>query len=94
VRIEGELGGAPLQAGLACLTAHDHAPDFTWQRNFQVRGDLQREGSGWVLRPHRFVGGFELPPTSALARSRLNLVKVLRARRVAKRELAARGGMR
>jgi hypothetical protein len=94
VRIEGELTGAPLQPGLACLTAHDHAPDFTWQRNFQVRGDLQPEGSGWVLRPHRFVGGLELPPTSALERYRLNFRKVARFRRVAKRELAARGGMR
>ena len=36
--------GRAVQPGLACLTAHDHAPDFTWQRNFQVRGDLVEDG--------------------------------------------------
>src|SRR4051794_349745 len=34
---EGALG-LPVEPGLACLTAHHHAPDFRWQRNFQVRG--------------------------------------------------------
>ena len=90
VRFEQEPLGAPLQAGLACLTAHDHAPDFSWQRNFQIRGDLQREGDAWVLHPHRYVGGFELPPVSALQRYRLNLSKVMRYRRIARREMAAR----
>jgi hypothetical protein len=83
-------GGAPLQPGLACLTAHDHAPDFAWQRNFQVRGDLVEEDGGWSLLPAKLVGGFELPPTGALARYRLNLPKVMRFRRIAKRELAKR----
>ena len=40
VRIEGEPSGIPFAPGLACLTAHEHAPEFNWQRNFQVRGDL------------------------------------------------------
>src|SRR5205085_6079623 len=40
IRIEGELLGAPLQPGLACMTAHQHGENFGWQQNFQVRGDL------------------------------------------------------
>jgi hypothetical protein len=90
VRIATEPVGVPLQPGLACLTAHDHHPEFKWQRNFQVRGDLVEEDGGWMLDPHKLVGGFELPPTSALARYRLNLAKMLRFRRVAKRELRSR----
>ncbi|MEA2273413.1 MAG: hypothetical protein QOI98_2121, partial [Solirubrobacteraceae bacterium] len=49
VRIEGEPVGVPLEPGRACLTAHDHAPDFSWQRNFQVRGDLVQRDGGWAL---------------------------------------------
>jgi len=91
IRIEGDPVGVPLEPGLACLTAHDHAADFSWQRNFQVRGDLvQREGR-WSLVPHKMVGGFELPPASTVARYRLNFAKTLRFRRIAKRELAKRG---
>ena len=73
----GRPGGAPDpagrrrgrgagQPGLACVTAHDHAPDFSWQRNFQVRGDLVEEDGAWALVPQRMVGGFELPPASKL----------------------------
>lgn len=91
VRIDAEPVGAPLRPGLACVTAHDHAPDFAWQRNFQVRGDLVREERGWALIPHRLVGGFELPPTSTLRRYRANFAKIRRFRRIAKRELARRG---
>ena len=82
--------GTPMAVGLACLTAHDHAPDFSWQRNFQVRGDLVRDGEGWALAPHRLVGGFEMPPASALTRFRLNLRKAVRFRATASRELARR----
>ena len=74
----------------ACLTAHEHHPDFKWQANFQVRGDLVREDGGWSLVPHRFVGGFELP-RSQLALVRENFRKVLRYRKRAKQELARRG---
>jgi hypothetical protein len=91
IRIEQAAQGAPLQPGLACLTAHDHAPDFSWQRNFHVRGDLVRADRGWAVAPHRLVGGFELPPSSALARYRLNAAKMWRFRRTAKRQLAKRG---
>ena len=34
--------GVPVHPGLACLVAHEHAPDFAWQRNFQVRGRPRR----------------------------------------------------
>ena len=92
VRIRGEPLGAPLHPGLACLTAHDHAPDFSWQRNFQVRGDLVEDDQGWALVPHKLVGGMELPPGSTMSRYRQNLRKFNRYRRTAKRELANRGG--
>ena len=91
LRLTAEPIGVPLAPGLACITAHDHAPDFTWQRNFQVRGDLVEEDGGWALVPHKLVGGFELPPGSALAGYRLNARKMRRFRKIAKRELARRG---
>jgi hypothetical protein len=90
IRLEGELTGMPLQPGLACLTAHLHGDNFTWQQNFQVRGDLVFTEGKWVLLPHRVVGGFELP-RSRLAMLRMNAGKVRRFRRTAKRELARRG---
>jgi Pyridoxamine 5'-phosphate oxidase len=92
VRLGGSPLAVPLQPGLACLTAHDHHPRFLWQRNFQVRGDLVQEGDSWALAPHKLVGGFELPPTSAIARYRLNFNKMRRFRRKARKELARRGG--
>ena len=36
---------------------------FTWQRNFQVRGDLVEEDGAWAVVPRKLLGGFELPPT-------------------------------
>jgi hypothetical protein len=91
VRLGSPPVGCPLQPGLACLTAHAHHPEFEWQQNFQVRGDLVREGDDWALVPHKLVGGFELPP-SAVERYRANWQKMRRFRRVAKRELARRSG--
>jgi hypothetical protein len=72
------------------VTAHDHHPEFKWQRNFQVRGDLIDENGGWALVPHKLVGGFELPPGSLLQRYRLNARKMLRFRKIARRELSRR----
>jgi hypothetical protein len=89
VRIEGAPSGIPLQSGLACLTAHIHSDTFSWQRNFQVRGDLVNREDGWVLIPHKLVGGFEVP-RSWIAGLRANAGKALRFRKVAKRELARR----
>ncbi|MEA2368779.1 MAG: hypothetical protein QOH38_1497 [Thermoleophilaceae bacterium] len=90
IRLGDPPEGIPLEPGLACLTAHDHAPDFAWQRNFQVRGDLVEDGDGWSLVPAKLVGGFELPPGSTIERTRMNLAKIRRFRRIAKRELAKR----
>lgn len=90
LRLAAEPVATPLRPGRACVTAHDHAPDFTWQRNFQVRGDLVRDGDGWSVIPRRLIGGFELPPTSTLGRYRTNAGKIRRYRKIAKRELAAR----
>jgi hypothetical protein len=91
VRLGGAPVGVPWQPGRACLTAHDHAPDFTWLRNFQVRGDLLEEEDGsWSVIPDKFVGGFEQPPGSMIARMRLNMTKIRRFHKRAKRELAAR----
>jgi Pyridoxamine 5'-phosphate oxidase len=84
VRIATDALGVPVQPGLACLTAHDHAPDFSWQRNFQVRGDLVADGDSWAIVPHKFVGGFESPPGSLLSRMRLNWSKMQRYRKIAK----------
>jgi pyridoxamine 5'-phosphate oxidase-like protein len=77
--------------GKACLTAHAHHPDFLWQTNFQVRGDLVRSGSEWALVPRRLMGGFELPK-SKLETYRANFRKMLRMRKAGKRELAKRRG--
>ncbi|MBV8432282.1 MAG: hypothetical protein JO244_14035 [Solirubrobacterales bacterium] len=90
IRLEGELTGVPLQPGLACLTAHQHGEEFTWQQNFQVRGDLQFADGGWVLIPRRLVGGFEIP-RSRIGALRTMVSSHLRYRRTAKRELARRG---
>jgi Pyridoxamine 5'-phosphate oxidase len=90
IRLGEPPEGIPLEPGLACVTAHDHSPEFKWQRNFQVRGDLVGDGDGWALVPAKLVGGFELPPGSAIERTRQNFSKVRRFRRIAKRELAKR----
>jgi hypothetical protein len=90
IRLGGAPVGVPWQPGLACVTAHDHHPDFKWQRNFQVRGDLVEEDGAWAVVPHKLVGGFELPPGSLVKRMRVNLSKVRRYRSTAKRELAER----
>jgi hypothetical protein len=77
--------GLPLTPGRACVTAHSHSPDFTWQENFQVRGDLVKADGGWSLAPHKLVGGFELPDESEAARYRRNLGKSIRYFRTARR---------
>lgn len=89
IRIEGAPSGIPFQPGLACLTAHVHAPEFSWQQNFQVRGDLLRAEDGWALIPHKLVGGFEIY-SSRLKTMRVTIAKARRFRRTAKRELASR----
>jgi hypothetical protein len=90
VRLGTGALGIPVHPGKACLVVHEHAPDFAWQRNFQVRGDLVERDGDWALLPHKLVGGFELPPGSMLSRYRLNFSKMMRYRKIAKRELAKR----
>ena len=91
VLIGAEPAGVPLTEGRACLAAHSHAPDFSWQENFQVRGDLVRgEGDGWELVPRKLIGGFELPDESELARYRRNFSKSLRFYKTAREQLKAR----
>lgn len=89
IRIEAEPVGLPFETGLACVAAHEHAPDFTWQRNFQVRGDLVEDDDGWAVVPHKVVGGFEVPK-SQVAMYRENARKIMRFRKIAKRERARR----
>lgn len=88
--IELDPTGLPLLEGRACLTAHRHSPDFSWQENFQVRGDLVREDSDWRLMPRKLVGGFELPDESRLAAYRRNARKMVRFYRTSRRRLRER----
>jgi hypothetical protein len=90
VRLEAEPAGLPLAEGPACLVAHAHDETFSWQENFQVRGNLVRENGGWALVPRRLIGGFELPDESLTARYRRNLAKSVRFYRTARRRLRNR----
>jgi hypothetical protein len=76
--------------GRACLAAHSHAPDFTWQENFQVRGDLVRTDDGWALVPRKLIGGFELPDEGRLAMARRNFGRSMRYARTARKRLKQR----
>jgi hypothetical protein len=87
IRLDVTPSGLPLTEGRACLAAHSHAPDFTWQENFQVRGDLvELAGGGWALVPRRLVGGFELP--KGLRRYRIFLENQRRFYRTAKKRMS------
>jgi hypothetical protein len=88
IRIEQEPAGLPVLEGRACLTVHRHAPDFTWQRNMQVRGNLVRSGDGLRLVPRKVVGGFEIP--EGLGRFRDFVRKGPRFYRTYRRRLRAR----
>jgi hypothetical protein len=90
IGLGAEPAGLPLAEGRACLTAHSHDERFRWQENFQVRGDLVRDASGWWLAPQKLVGGFELPNESEAARYRRNLSKVIRFYRNARARQRAR----
>lgn len=90
IEIEKVPAGLPLTEGRACLAAHAHAADFSWQENFQVRGDLVGDGGRWSLIPHKLVGGFEMPDESMAARYRRNLRKSIRFYRTRRRLLEGR----
>lgn len=89
VRLGAGAVGVPVHPGRACLAVHEHHPEFKWQRNFQVRGDLVERDGGWALVPRKLIGGFELPP-GLVARYRANISKIRRYRKIAKREVAKR----
>jgi hypothetical protein len=91
VRIDADPVGAPIEPGPACLCAHAHAEDLTWQRSYQVRGDLLEEDGRFVLRPHRVVAGLQLP-SSAFERYRVNVRKILRFRKTARERAAGTSG--
>jgi hypothetical protein len=90
ILIGAEPAGLPMAEGRACVVAHRHAPTFSWQENFQVRGDLVRGEGGWELVPRKLIGGFELPDESELARYRRNFSKSIRFYRTAREQLKAR----
>jgi hypothetical protein len=91
VTIDSAPAGLPLLAGPACLTAHAHAPDFSWRVNFQVRGDLERdEEGGWRISPRKLLGGLEIPQESRLATMRRGLRYTRRFRPRRKRMLQQR----
>jgi hypothetical protein len=86
IAIDIEPAGVDLRPGPVCITAHDHDPELRWTRNFQVRGDLVADAHGWLVVPHRMVGGFELPPAGAFLRAVVNIPKIRRFRKNAARE--------
>jgi hypothetical protein len=90
IRLGAEPAGLPAPSGLACVTAHRHAPEFAWQENFQVRGELERTGDGLALVPLKMVGGFELPNESQLAVLRRNFKKARRFAKISTERKAAR----
>jgi hypothetical protein len=49
--------GITLQAGAACLLWHTHDERLWNLKSFVVRGVLEHEANGWVLRPLQFVPG-------------------------------------
>jgi hypothetical protein len=90
VHFDVDALGVPVAPGRACLTAHIHEPEFAWQMNFHVRGDLVERDGKWVFVPHKYVGGFNLPKKQvALWREVLRKHSAFRTK--AKAELAKRG---
>jgi Pyridoxamine 5'-phosphate oxidase len=86
IRLGAEPAGVPLAPGLACLTVHEHGEHFSFQPNFQVRGDLTPVPDGWALVPRQIIGEFKLP-SSRLAMIRANATKFRRVWATARREL-------
>jgi hypothetical protein len=91
IHVETDPVGAPIEAGPACLCAHSHAEDLTWQRSYQVRGDLVEQEGRLVMHPHRVVAGLQLP-SSAFERYRVNVRKILRFRKTARERVRSGAG--
>jgi hypothetical protein len=81
VLVPDGLGMVPGPAGLLC---HHHDEQLWGLRSFLLRGGLERDGHGWVLRPRQLVPGMDTTPLS-------NLRLLRNSWRTAKRYLAARG---
>ena len=93
IRLGGAPVGVPWQPGLACVTAHDHAPDFAGSGTSRSAATSWRrtEPGPWCRTGS--IGGFELPPASTLERYRMNGRKVLRFRKIARAEMRKRGNV-
>ncbi len=84
IRFDRVPAALPVSIGPACVTAHSHSPEFLWQENFQVRGDLMRDADGLVLVPRKMIGGFEIPKESRIAGVRRNYKKARRFAKIAR----------
>ena len=91
VHVDADPVGAPIEPGPACLCAHAHADDLTWQHSYQVRGDLAEQDGRFVLHPHRVVAGLQLP-SSQFERYRVNVRRILRFRKTARERQHGRVG--
>jgi hypothetical protein len=89
IRFDVDALGVPVWPGRACLAAHVHSPKFSWQNNFQVRGDFVERDGEWVFVPHKYVGGFNVPQ-GQIEFWREIVGRGRRFRRRAKAELAKR----
>lgn len=86
VVLGAEPAGMPLIPGRACLVAHRHEPEFAWQENFQVRGDLVHDNGDWALVPQKLIGGMEVPK-GFVARNRMFFDRTRRHYRTARKRL-------
>ncbi len=77
--------GVDLRPGPASLLCHSHDERLWRLRSCNVRGTLERDEQGWLLRPSRFIPGGGTGGVLATLRLVRNL------RRTAARYLATRG---
>jgi hypothetical protein len=77
--------GVELRPGPAGLLCHSHDERLWNLRSFNVRGVLERDGEGWVLRPVTFISGGGIGGPLAALRALRDM------RRTAARYLARRG---
>jgi CubicO group peptidase (beta-lactamase class C family) len=77
--------GVELRPGPASLLCHSHDEELWGLRSCNVRGTLERDEQGWLLRPHQFIPG----GGTGGALGTLRLIRDLR--RTAARYLQKRG---
>ena len=84
VRVDVPEGGS-IRPGPACLLCHKHDQRLWNLKSCVVRGRLERDGRGWLLRPCGFIPGMGIGGL-------WGYVRLLRgARRSTRRYLARRG---